>query len=61
VLRIKVSIEGSNWEDVDEIELPRLPNEGDAIDTKYGTCIVTRVDQAPESEQYAGTIVCRLP
>jgi hypothetical protein len=61
VLRFKVSIEGSNWEDVDEIELPRPPDEGNAIDTKYGTCIVIRFDQAPETEQYAGTIVCRLP
>jgi hypothetical protein len=61
VLRIRVTIEGSNWQDVDELELPRLPSEGDAVETKYGTCVVVRAEPAPDSSKYAGTIVCRVP
>ena len=35
-----VTIEGHGFTDVEEIELPRLPADGDPLDTKYGTCIV---------------------
>lgn len=56
-----VTIEGHNWEDVQEVELPELPHEGDAIETRYGTCVVTRAELLPDGGQYAGGIVCRLP
>ena len=60
VHRFTVTIEASNWEDVQEIELPQLPREGDAIETRYGTCIVTRAESLSEG-LYAGKIVCRFP
>jgi hypothetical protein len=60
VLRVTVKIEGSNWQDFQELELPALPREGDAIETRYGTCIVTHSDPSPDS-QGAGKIVCRFP
>jgi hypothetical protein len=61
VQRLTVTIEAPNWTDVQEVELPQLPGEGDAIETKYGTCIVTQADPSPGGGQYAGKIVCRLP
>jgi hypothetical protein len=59
--RFTVTIEGSNWTDVQELELPVSPRAGDAIETRYGTCIVTRAEPLPDNEQYAGEIVCRFP
>lgn len=56
-----VTIEGLNWEDVDDVELPRLPAEGDPIETKYGTCVVIRTELFADRGQYAGKIVCRIP
>jgi hypothetical protein len=56
-----VTIEGVNWEDVAEIELPSLPREGDRIETKYGTCVVTHAEDLPDQNPYAGKIVCRFP
>jgi hypothetical protein len=61
VQRFTITIEGPNWKDVEELELPQLPADGDAIETRYGTCIVTQAELLPDSEQYAGKIVCRLP
>jgi hypothetical protein len=61
VYRVVVQIEGSNWQDFQELELPALPREGDAIETRYGTCIVTRTEPLPDSKRYDGKIVCRLP
>jgi len=61
VRRFMVTIEESNWEDVDDVELPELPREGDTIETKYGTCIVTHTELLSEGGHYAGKIVCRLP
>jgi hypothetical protein len=61
VQRFTITIETPNWKDVQEVELPQLPGEGDAIETRYGTCIVTKAELSPESGQYAGKIVCRLP
>jgi hypothetical protein len=55
-----VTIEGMNWEDVAVIELPALPREGDRIETKYGTCVVTHAEPLPDNP-YAGKIVCRFP
>jgi hypothetical protein len=59
VQRFTVTIEGPNWEDVAEIELPRLPSEGETIETKYGTCLVTSAEPLEDAGPYAGKIVCR--
>jgi hypothetical protein len=56
-----VTIEGHGFTDVDEIELLRLPEHGDPIDTKYGTCIVTEAEPLLEPGSFDGTIACRLP
>jgi hypothetical protein len=61
VQRFKVRIEGHGWEDFEEIELPRPPSEGDTLQTKLGICIVTGVDPMPDSQEFAGTIRCRIP
>jgi hypothetical protein len=61
VQRFTVTIEGPNWKDLEEVEMPQLPGEGDAIETRYGTCIVTQAEPWPGGGQYAGKIVCRLP
>jgi hypothetical protein len=61
VQRFKVTIEGPNWEDFEEVELPRLPEEGETIETKYGTCVVTSAEAQPDTGHYAGKIVCRTP
>jgi hypothetical protein len=61
VQRFTITIEAPRWKDVQEVELPELPGEGDAIETRYGTCIVTRAEFLPDSTQYAGRIICRLP
>jgi hypothetical protein len=59
--RFMVTIVGANWEDYEELELPRLPDEGETIETKYGTCLVTGAEAQPDIGQYAGKIVCRTP
>ena len=59
--RYSVTIQGPGWEDLQDVELPRPPAEGDAIETRYGTCIVTEVDDAPNADSYSGKITCRLP
>jgi hypothetical protein len=41
--------------------LPDLPKEGDTVETRYGTCIVTESELKPDSGERAGKIVCRLP
>ena len=56
-----VTIEGPGWKDVQDMELPKPPGEGDSLETRYGTCIVTKVDAPPKAEGYSGKIVCRLP
>jgi hypothetical protein len=61
VYRITVTIEGSNWQDIQVLELPELPHEGDAIETRYGTCIVTRAEPLPDSGQREAKVVCRFP
>jgi hypothetical protein len=55
-----VTIEGPNFEDVEEIEVPAPPEDGELVDTKYGTCVVTAVEQLPDSQQFDGRISCRL-
>ena len=62
VQRFIVTIEGpGGWQDLQDMELARPPVVGDTIETRYGTCIVTAVDSAPDTENYSGKIVCRLP
>jgi hypothetical protein len=55
-----VTIEGSGWSDFQELELPRLPREGELIETKYGTCVVERSESAASTDRYDGKIVCRI-
>jgi hypothetical protein len=61
VPRFTLTIEGPNWKDLDEIELSGPPREEEPIQTKYGTCLVTSVEPTPNSQQFSGHIVCRLP
>jgi len=61
VQRYSVTIQGPGWEDLQDVELPRPPAEGDAIETRYGTCLVTKVDVEPNADSYSGKITCRLP
>lgn len=59
--RFILTVEGSNFQELDEIELPRPPADGDPIETDLGTCLVLRTEQLDDSSQYSGRIVCRLP
>jgi hypothetical protein len=56
-----LTVEGANFEELDEIELPSLPREGDPIETNLGMCLVVRTEPAAEGSNYDGRIVCRLP
>jgi hypothetical protein len=56
-----VTIDGPNFQDFEDAEVMRLPEEGEAIETKYGTCLVTRVEPDPAGEHYDGKVFCRLP
>ena len=58
---VVIAIEGPNFQDFEEAEVLRLPEEAEAIETKYGTCIVTHTELLPDSREYTGRIVCRLP
>lgn len=59
--RFLVTIEGSNWNDFQDVELPAAPKAGDSIETRYGTCIVTSVELQADGGDRAGTIVCAFP
>lgn len=54
-----ITIAGPNFTDLEEAELLTFPAEGDPIETKYGTCIVTAVEVANGGQD--GRIECRLP
>jgi hypothetical protein len=56
-----VTIEGPTWQDIQDMELPRAPALGESIETRYGTCVVTKVEPSGGAEKYSGKIVCRLP
>ena len=58
--RILVTIQGGSWSDFQELELPRLPSEGELIETKYGTCIVESSESSPDTDRYDGKIVCSV-
>ena len=59
--RFIVTIEGPGWQDLQDVELPELPPEGDTIETRYGTGFVTGAELLPDSGEHAGKIVVRLP
>jgi hypothetical protein len=59
VHRFTITIEGPGWTEFDEVELPRPPDEGETIETKVGTCLITHAELLADSDH--GTIVCRLP
>jgi hypothetical protein len=59
--RFILTVEGPNFQELDEIELPRSPADGDPIETNLGTCLVVRTEPLDDSSQYSGRIVCRLP
>ena len=61
IKRFMITIEAPNWKDFQDVELPRLPEVGETIETKYGTCFVTQTDASPGTWPYAGKIVCRMP
>ena len=61
VYHVTVTIEGINWQDFQELELLELPHEGDAIETRYGTCIVSKSDPSPDGDPHTGKVVCRFP
>jgi hypothetical protein len=56
-----ITIQGHGFQDVAEAEVLRLPEVGEAIETEYGTCVVSEVDPMPDGEAYDGKVVCRLP
>lgn len=58
--RIIVTIDGPNFQDFEETEVVRLPEEGELIATKYGNCVVTAVELLPTSD-FLGKVVCRMP
>jgi hypothetical protein len=58
--RFVVTVEGLPLDEIEEIELPRLPVEGDTITTNFGVCVVTRTEPVAEGSQFEGRIVCRM-
>ena len=61
IKRFMITIETPAWKDFQDIELPRLPEVGETIETKYGTCLVTQTEESPGTTPYAGKIVCQKP
>ena len=60
IARFIITIEGPGWTDVQDVELPRLPDAGELIETKFGTMLVASSEETPEMAAYAGRIVCRF-
>jgi hypothetical protein len=60
IARFIVTIEGPGWTDVEDVELPRLPDVGETLETKFGTLRVAEAEEAPDLAAYAGRIVCRM-
>ena len=56
-----VTVEGPNFAEVEEMELLRLPAEGEPLETKCGTGIVADSQEMPENEHFDGKVTCRLP
>jgi hypothetical protein len=40
--------------------MPRLPDEGESLETKFGTMVVASAEEAPDLASYAGRIVVRF-
>jgi hypothetical protein len=59
VERFILTVEGANLEEVEEIELLRLPLVGEPVETHLGTCVVTSTE-ALAAGSFAGKIVCRM-
>jgi hypothetical protein len=59
--RFILTVEGPNLEDLEEIELPGLPLEGEPIETRFGTCVVVRTESVADGSGHDGRIVCRMP
>jgi hypothetical protein len=60
IARFIVTIEGPGWTEVEDVELPRLPDEGESLETKFGTMRVASAEEAPDLAAYAGRIVARF-
>jgi len=60
IARFLVTIEGPGWTDVQDVELPRLPDVGESLETKFGTLLVAQAEEAPDLVAYAGRIVVRM-
>ena len=57
--RFIVTIEGHGWTESDELELLQPPDEGDPIETKVGTCVVTHAELLPNAEHGKSSAGCR--
>jgi len=60
IARFIVTIEGPGWTEVEDVELPRLPDEGESLETKFGTMRIAHAEEAPDLAAYAGRIVVRF-
>jgi hypothetical protein len=60
IARFIVTIEGPGWTDHEDVELPRLPDVGESLETKYGTLLIAQAEEAPDLAAYAGRILCRM-
>ena len=59
--RFILAVEGPNLDDIEEVELLGLPQEGEPIQTRYGTCVVTRTESLTnDNTPFAGKIFCRM-
>jgi hypothetical protein len=58
--RFILAVEGPNLNDLDEVELHAAPSEGDPIETRFGTCVVTATEELPGNATYAGRIIAKL-
>ena len=45
IARFIVTIEGPGWTEVEDVELPRLPDEGESLETKFGTMRVASAER----------------
>ncbi len=59
--RYILEVEGPNLVDLEEIELLELPGEGEPIETRFGTCVVTALEEVTGDTPYSGKIICRMP
>jgi hypothetical protein len=60
IARFIVTIEGAGWTDHEDVELPRLPDVGESLETKYGTLLIAEAEEAPDLGAYAGRILVRM-